>query len=119
MNVVRYADRPDLPESRDLVSHGFPQYMTHHALGHHWNRLYTDFPAFQLALVDSEKVVAEAHAIPIPWDGTIAGLPSGWEQAFELGMSTELEPTALSMLVISVDPARQGERLGGRMLEAA
>ena len=34
-------------------------------------------------------------------------------------METELEPNALSMLVIGVDPARQGERLGGRMLEAS
>jgi GNAT superfamily N-acetyltransferase len=119
MELVRYADRPDLVESRDLASQTFPEYMTHHAMGHYWRQLYTDFPAFQLALLDCEALVAEAHAIPIPWDGTVAGLPAGWEQAFELGMTTSLEPSALSMLVISVDPARQGERLGGRMLEGA
>jgi GNAT superfamily N-acetyltransferase len=119
VKLVRYADRPDLVESRDLASQTFPEFMTHHAMGYYWRRPYTDFPSFQLALLDGEALVAEAHAIPIPWDGTVAGLPVGWEQAFELGMTTQLAPTALSMLVISVDPARQGERLGGRMLEAA
>jgi hypothetical protein len=34
-------------------------------------------------------------------------------------METDAEPTVLSMLVISVDPGRQGERLGGRMLQVS
>jgi GNAT superfamily N-acetyltransferase len=74
---------------------------------------------FQQALVDGDAIVAEAFALPIPWDGTVDGLPAGWDAAFELGMETELHATALSMVVISVDPARQGERLGGRMLDAS
>jgi ribosomal protein S18 acetylase RimI-like enzyme len=120
MNLVRYADRPDLVSSRSLSSQVFPKFVTHHATGpRYWNRLYAEFPAFQQALLDGEEVVAEAHAIAIAWDGTVGGLPSGWEATFELGFDSGLAPTTLSMLVISVAPTRQGERLGSRMLEAS
>lgn len=119
MSLVRYADRPDLRERRSLAARVFPEFLTHNAMTHHWSRLYSDFPAFQQALLDGGEIVAEAHALPIPWDGTVAGLPSGWDAAFELGMTSALEPAALSMLVISVDPSRQGEGLGRRMLEAS
>ena len=120
MNLVRYADRPDLRERRDLSERVFPRFLTYNEMSpRYWSRLYSDFPRFQQALLDGEVIVAEAFALPIPWDGTVAGLPAGWDAVFELGMETDLEPTALSMLVISVEPARQGERLGGRMLEAS
>jgi GNAT superfamily N-acetyltransferase len=120
MNLLRYADRADLRARRSLTDKVFPVFMTHNEMSpRYWARLYTDFPRFQQVLLDDDEIVAEAFALPIPWDGTAAGLPAGWDAAFELGMETELEPTALSMLVISVDPARQGERLGGRMLEAS
>lgn len=120
MKLVRYADRPDLVAGRSLSSQVFPEFIHHNAMGpRYWSRLYTDFPAFQQALLDGEEVIAEAHAIPIAWDGTVAGLPSGWDAAFELGMDGGLEATALSMLVISVATSRQGERLGGRMLDVS
>jgi GNAT superfamily N-acetyltransferase len=117
LRLVRYADRPDLVERRDLASRVFPEFIQHNAMGKYWDRLYTDFPAFQQALLDGDAIVAEAHALAIPWDGTVAGLPAGWDAAVELGMTTELGPTALSMVAISVDPPRQGEGLGQRMLE--
>ena len=119
MTIVRYADRPDLRERRSLSAQVFPEFLLHHSLVHYWNRLYTDCPEFQLALLDGSEVVAEAHALPIPWDGTVAGLPEGWAAAFELGMTTDRPRSALSMLAISVSPARQGEGLGRRMLDAA
>jgi len=118
VNLVRYADRPDLRERRNLATQVFPEFLGHTEVAElYWGRLYADFSAFQLALLDGGDPVAEAHALPIPWDGTTDGLPSGWDAAFELGMTTELAPSALSMLAISVDPSRQGEGLGSRMLE--
>ena len=120
MNLLRYADRPDLRARRSLAAEVFPAFMSFNEMApRYWARLYTDFPRFQQVLVDGDEIVAEAFALPIPWNGTVEGLPSGWDPAFELGMETELEPTALSMVVINVDPARQGERLGGLMLDAS
>jgi hypothetical protein len=120
VNLVRYADRPDLRERRyeELSAVTFPEYMHNNAMGwRYWRRLYEDFPEFQVALVDGDALLAEAHALPIPWDGTVAGLPSGWDEGFELGMTSDDPPGALMALAISVSPTRQGGRLSSRMIE--
>ncbi len=120
MKLVRYADRPDLVATRSLSSQVFPEFINHNEMGpRYWSRLYSEFPAFQQALLDGQEVVAEAHALAIHWDGTVSGLPTGWDASLPLGFDSGLEPTALSMLVISVAPGRQGEGLGGRMLDAS
>jgi GNAT superfamily N-acetyltransferase len=118
-DLARYADRPDLRARRNLSSQVFPEFLSHNSMEPHWNRLYTEFPSFQLALLDGGEPVAEVHAVPISWDGTVAGLPSGWDAAFELGMTRPAEPSALSLLAIAVLPARQGEGLARRMLDAS
>ena len=120
MKLVRYADRPDLRERRyeELSGVTFPEYMHHNDMGwRFWGRLYTDFPDFQVALVDGDALLAEAHALPIPWDGTVAGLPSGWDEGFERGMTSGEPPAALMALAISVSPERRGGRLSSRMIE--
>jgi GNAT superfamily N-acetyltransferase len=121
MKLVRYADRADLMETRfELLSQvTFPEYMHNNEPGNkYWGRLYTDFPEFQVALLDGEELVAEAHALPVPWDGTMEDLPSGWDEAFVRGMTSDREPTVLSALAISVSPNRQGQQLSSRMIHA-
>ena len=69
MNVVRYVDRPDLMERRfeELVQPAFPAYMNENVPGNlYWDRLYTDFPEFQVALVDGDELLAEAHGCRFP-----------------------------------------------------
>ena len=119
MKLVRYADRPDLLERRFEHALGvtFPEYMQHNDPGNlYWGRLYDDFPDFQVALLDGDELVAEAHALPVAWDGTLEDLPSGWDEAFVRGMTSDREPTVLSALAISVLPERQGQRLSSRMI---
>ena len=73
VKLVRYADRPDLLERRfeQLTRPTFPAYMNENEPGNlYWGRLYTEFPEFQVALVDGDELLAEAHAVPLPWDGT-------------------------------------------------
>ena len=70
MKLVRYADRPDLLERRhaELTATTFPEFLSHNEPGNlYWERLYADFPDFQVALVDGDEFLAEAHAIPVPW----------------------------------------------------
>jgi hypothetical protein len=120
VKLVRYADRPDLRARRGAELSGltFPEYMHHNEPGNRfWGRLYSDFPDFQVALVDGDELVAEAHAVPLPWDGTSDDLPSGWEEGFVRGMTSEREPTSLMAIAISVSPSRQGQRLSGQMIE--
>ncbi|HEX4747594.1 MAG TPA: hypothetical protein VFU99_12015 [Gaiellaceae bacterium] len=118
MKVVRYADRPDLLGRRyeELTKPTFPEYMNHNEPGKDWGRLYTDFPDFQVALVDGDELLAEAHAISLPWDGTLADLPSGWDEGFTRGMTSDRPHVALMAIAISVSPSQQGRKLSSRMI---
>jgi GNAT superfamily N-acetyltransferase len=121
MKIVRYADRPDLMERRfaELVQPTFPAYMNENEPGNlYWGRLYTEFPDFQVALVERDGLLAEAHAVPLPWDGTREYLPSGWDEGFVRGMTSERAHTALMAIAISVEPSQQGRQLSSRMIQS-
>jgi len=121
MRIVRYADRPELLERRqaELSAATFPAYMHESEPGNrYWGRLYADFPDFQVALVEGDELLAEAHAVPLPWDGSLDDLPSGWEEGFVRGMTSDAPPMALMAIAISVAPARQGQRLSSPMIES-
>jgi GNAT superfamily N-acetyltransferase len=121
MKVVRYDDRPDLRARRhaELARATFPPYMHESEVGNrYWGRLYSDFPDFQVALLEGDELLAEAHAVPLPWDGSLHDLPSGWEDGFARGMTSAAQATSLMAIAISVAPSRQGQRLSGRMIES-
>ena len=108
MEVVRYADRPELRERRRDELDTFPEFMIHNAMGwKYWDRLYDDFPAFQLAVIDGEALLGEVHALSLPIVGE--QLPSGWDEAFERGMEAG-GGNVVSLLAISVKPG--GSRSG-------
>ena len=108
MEVVRYADRPDVRERRGELD-DFPEFMFHNAMGaKYWGRLYTDFPEFQLAVLDGGALIAEVHALSLPVDGD--ELPSGWDEAFERGMEAG-GGNVVSLLAISVQPEARGAGL--------
>jgi len=116
MELFRYADRPDLREVRGELQ-AFPEFMSHNAMGsRYWGRLYGEFPAFQLGLLDDGRLVAEVHALPVPLAGN--ELPEGWDEAFERGM-TAGGGDVLSLLAIAVDPHRRGQGVATRLIEAA
>jgi hypothetical protein len=61
MELVRFADRPDLREIRHetLSRPAFPEYMHHNVPGNlYWGRLYEHFQEFQLGLLDGDELVA-------------------------------------------------------------
>lgn len=121
MELVRYADRPDLRAIRfeTLAGATFPAYLHHIPVGNRWwGELVPRFPDFQLALLDGDELVAELHSAPLAWDGSDADLPAGWDEAIERAFTDEREADVLCALAISVRPERQGERLSSRMLDA-
>jgi GNAT superfamily N-acetyltransferase len=120
VKLLRYAERADLRERRSELRGSFPVFMHHNASApRFWRRLYVEYPAFQLCLLDEERnmLAAEAHAVPVAWDGTVDDLPSGWDDACERGMERGAH-TALSALAIAVDERRRGEGLSSTMLDA-
>jgi len=117
MELVRYADRHDLRELRRAALNEFPEFMNHNAMGwKYWGRLYDEFPAFQLALVDAGELVAEVHALSVPVEGD--ELPAGWDEAFERGMEAG-GGNVLSLLAISVASSRRGRGLATDLIAAA
>lgn len=107
IELVRYADRPDLRERRSAELNEFPEYMRHNAMGwRYWGRLHVDFPAFQLAAVDGDELVGEVHALSLPVEGV--ELPQGWDEAFERGMEAG-GGNVVSLLAISVRSERRGQ----------
>jgi GNAT superfamily N-acetyltransferase len=121
MDVVRYADRPDLRAIRfaTLAARTFATFMHHNQTGtRYWGRLVEEHPDFQLALVDDGELIAELHSLPLAWDGTLEDLPPGWDDVFERSFESRRPHDCLSALAISVLPERQGEGLSRRMLEA-
>ena len=115
MEVVRYADRPDVRARRDEFDE-FPEYMNHNAMGpKYWGRLYTEFPAFQLAVLDGDALLGEVHALSLPVEGD--ALPRGWDVAFERGMLAA-GGNVVSLLAMSVKPEARGQGLPKLLIEA-
>ena len=115
MEVVLYAERPDVRERRDELDE-FPEFMNHNAMGwKYWGRLYTDFPAFQLAVLDDGALIGEVHALSLPVEGD--ELPSGWDEAFERGMEAG-GGNVVSLLAISVKPEARGKGLPALLIGA-
>src|SRR5581483_984911 len=121
MELVRYADRPDLAEIRfaTLSEPAFPAFMHHNQTGtRYWRRLVPEHPDFHLALVDDGALVAELHSLPLAWDGTLDDLPPGWDEVFERSFESGRPHDCLAALAISVHPERQGQGLAARMIDA-
>jgi|SRR5215211_4546174 len=118
------AQRPDLWEPATAIGEKvFPEFMHHDPVANrNWGRLAQDFPGFQVALLgERDGVVAAGYSAPLYWDGTTEGLPEGWDAAFEQALAdlaSGREPTAMSALLTTVDPAYQGRGLSAAVLEA-
>ncbi|HKQ00774.1 MAG TPA: GNAT family N-acetyltransferase [Actinomycetes bacterium] len=116
--VVSLAARPELTlPALELLAAGWPEFMQHDpAAERHQARLATELAGFQALLVDREKdeLAALGVSIPFTWDGTLGGLPAGWDAVVEQGIGDLDEgrrPTALSALSVTVAPERRGQGL--------
>ncbi|MGD0121653.1 MAG: GNAT family N-acetyltransferase [Candidatus Limnocylindrales bacterium] len=122
--LARVSDEPELWQPADLMcSASWPEFMLHDPVADRcWSRLRTDWPEFQLVLVDGAgEVVAASQAAPLRWDDTDDGLPEGWDDQFERSVA-DLEagrtPDTLGAIQICIAPARRGQGLSSLMLEA-
>lgn len=124
MQVYNLREFPDFRREFDrLHAEGWPEFMRHDEKADlYWEMLMSAFADFQILLCDDDQnVMAIGNSIPIVWNGTIARLPSGWEEAFERGIQCYrggVIPDALSALAIVVDPRIQGKGLSGYMIKA-
>lgn len=124
LEISTLVRRPDLePRVRSLSPATLPEFMHHDAVvNRYWEKLFTDFPGFQIAVCDSGgDVVAAGNTIPVFWDETTEGLPSGLDGVLEQGVrdaERERAPVVASALLAVVPRARQGRGLSSAVLGA-
>jgi GNAT superfamily N-acetyltransferase len=119
-SVFTHAERPDLAEqAAGLGAEFWPEYNRHGDVTNaHWGEMCSAFPELQFVLVDDEtgELAAEGHTLAIPWDGTVEGLPDGFDGIFEPGLSVAPK-SALCAMAAEIRPAYQGKGLATRLLE--
>lgn len=123
--MVRYSERPELWRGvAELTADVWPEYNLHgEVLNRFWPRLYTDFPDWQFVLYepDEDAVLAEAHTIPVAWDGTDDGLGPGIDATitggFDLAASRG-RPTAVSALAAEIPAQYRNRGLAAVLLRA-
>ncbi|MEV6345684.1 hypothetical protein [Actinoplanes sp. NPDC051851] len=68
MNMVSHASRPEVWDRIPSLFDGIlPEYNLHgDVMAGYWKRLFAEFGAFQLALIEGDDVLAVARSLPIP-----------------------------------------------------
>lgn len=118
---VTLAQRPELEaEMPRLHSESWPEFVLNDPIAiRYWGSLFATFADFQYVLCDERgEALAAGHTIPLAWDGTVEGLPSGWDAALEQGFHDYEQgrtPTALCGLSIVIAPGLQGHGLSESM----
>ena len=112
MKIVQLSAELLATESSRQLRRAWPELLFHDALSNaYWGRLYAERPAFQFALVDDGRVLAEGNSLPV------AGMPAGWRDAFPNAFDSGREPDRLCAIQILVDPDLHGKGLSRPMLE--
>lgn len=116
------AERPELAAAIGrLHQSGWPAFMREDPVADRlWVFLETAFAACQFVLADpSGAIIACGNSVPFVWDGTVAGLPSGWDDVLERGVADHQAgraPNTLSALAAMIDPARRGGGISAEVI---
>jgi GNAT superfamily N-acetyltransferase len=118
VDVVSVAERPDLTGELWGFGDSWPAFMLEDTVALLMSPLTERFPHLQLLLLDGDRCVGKAHAVPFHWDGDEASLPDrGWDAVLVSGARTQ-QPTAVSALEITVRPDLRGKGLSAVLLSA-
>jgi len=121
--IYTIAERPELAErGHDINPKSWPQFMLHDPVAaQYWSRLFKDFAPFQFVLCDDDdSIIAMGNNIPLVWNGSVEGLPDGWDAELEQGVKDReagRAPNTLGALSITIDPAYQAQGLSRTMLQ--
>jgi len=108
---------------KELFSESFPAFITADRLvSEYIGRVREWFPAWNLTLVDEHEVpVAAGWGVPVRWDGSADGLPSGYTDSLVRGVEGHEQGVPPNTLVICgavVSPSLKGRGLAGETLMA-
>jgi len=123
IEVVTTSERPDLDdEARAAFRSVWPEFIFHDPVAReHMDRVELYFRPYDVLLLDHGEVVAGGWGVPFEWDGSIAGLPDGYDGTLISGVSgheNSAEPNTLAVMAAAVRSDRHGEGLAGQVLAA-
>jgi GNAT superfamily N-acetyltransferase len=120
--IATLAERPELEaQIPRLHAESWPAFIQADPIAvRYWGELFATFAEYQYLLCDDDgSLIAAGHAIPLVWDGSMAGLPGGWDAALEAGFQDYEQgrvPNTLCPLSIVISPASQGKGISEMML---
>ena len=123
--VFTLEERPDLVDRLQEVTNdeSWPEFAMHSNVAIElWKELRSHFFDFQWVLVDEERdeLVGMGYSAPLAWDGTVEGLPTGFDDVLRTTMRNHADgvrPNTLSALQATVTPSRRGEGLSGLLIQ--
>lgn len=123
IEVFTLDERPELEAGARSLPSTFAEFMYHDAVvSRYWDSLFADFAGFQVVVCDGGgEILAVGHCIPVFWDGTVEGLPSGLDGVLERGvrgLEGKRAPIVVSALLANVTGANRGRGLSGVVLGA-
>ena len=121
IEAVTASLRPDLEEEARVAFHPvWPEFIFHDPVSRDYiDRVGDYFKEYDLLLLDQAEVVAGGWGVALSWDGTIAGLPAGYDGALVAavgGYEREVEPDTLVVMAAAVRADRHGRGLAGQIL---
>ena len=124
LSVHTARERPDLAERGRATSAVWPEYNVHSPISNRfWGRLIPELPDYQFVLHDdaADDVIAMGHSAPLRWDGTVAGLPDGFDavlpSVFSL-LEAGIAGDTLCALAVQIPARAQGAGHSATMLRA-
>jgi GNAT superfamily N-acetyltransferase len=122
MAATPLAGRPELAAAiNHLHAVGWPAFMREDPVADRlWGFLETAFAAYQFILTDvTGAPIACGNSIPFFWDGTVDGLPAGWDAVLERGVAdhqARRAPNTLSALAAVIDPTQRGRGVSAEVI---
>jgi hypothetical protein len=114
-SLTTLAERPELEaQIPQLHSLCWPAFIQADPVAmRYWGELFAVFAEYQYLFCDeADHLIAAGHALPLVWDGTIAGLPGGFDGALASGFRDYAAgnvPNVLCGISIVVAPNIQGQ----------
>lgn len=123
-DVMTLAERPELVgEVWDLLLSRWPTFTMAGGSGHG-----VDLEKMLMGIADRQVLLFDAYdalcgvglAVPLSWDGTVEGLPGGWDSAIRDSHDLLLEgrtPDTLCALSVTISPDALGYGLSSRVMK--
>jgi GNAT superfamily N-acetyltransferase len=123
VRLLTWAERPDLAERGPASELVWPEYNLHgDVFADWWVPLLEELPEYQFALYDdaADRVLAEAHTGPLAWNGELAELPGGLDDALHrivAGRRAGRPADTLCALAAEVSPNVRERGLAAELLQ--